>query len=283
MDIWRALKVVGRRWYVSLTVLLLCAAATSSLVAQADAKYTANAVITLLPPSVKLPAEAPVETFTNPYMQTGIAHAAVSVASAANSDVVADQLKAEGLADVEFTVATFDGSPILSIIVDSNNFADTQRGVQVVIAGVQTLAQQLQLSAGSPEGQLITTQVLAPAPGAPVESLAPKTRVALGMGVATILAVMTASLVFDDLATRARRLHQARRTARTRKPEPGSTDPNANGHGPELPDLPRGERVNGHHPDSLDLVPLSSPERSTSIPVRNKSGSRRASRSKPGA
>jgi hypothetical protein len=284
MDIWRALKIVGRRWYVSLTILLLCAAATTSLVARADAKYTAQAVITLLPPAVKLPADSEVEVIANPYMQTGLGHAATAVASAANSDVVADRLKAAGLGEVTFEVSTFEGSPILNISVESNDFVGTQQAVEVVLVTVEQVTRDLQLNAGSPETQLITSQVLAPTPGEPTESLATKTRVALGMGVATILAVMTSALVFDDLATRARRRRMSRREASNRAGALDSGDfAEANGHGADAADHVPVDRVNGYGTDgSVDLVPSSSDDGSTVTQVRTKSGPRRGLRSQAG-
>jgi hypothetical protein len=200
---------------VSLIVLMLCAAATSSLVARAEATYTSEASLILLPPSVKLAEVDNVERLTNPFLTTGIPLTANAITSASTSDRVGDLLKAAGLADVKWEVVGFDQSPIIALIVKSPAAADTTAGVQIVVKAVQDITAELQLEAKSPNNQFITAQLLAPPPAHPIESLAAKAKIGMGMAVASFLVVLSAALLFDNLVAR-RRARKARNRNRRR-------------------------------------------------------------------
>lgn len=194
--------MIARRWYVALVVLVICAAATSSLVASADTMYSSEATVILLPPSLKQVSDIKADTLTNPFLETGIALTANAIASAANSDRLADQLKAAGLDDVTFSVTGFDQSPILLMSVESSSKDHTIAASEIVVSGVQDITHDLQVEADAPDNQFVTAQVLAPSPGAPVESIAAKTKIAMGMAVASLLVVLCATLLYDRLAVR---------------------------------------------------------------------------------
>lgn len=205
MDIWGALRTVGRRWYVSLIVLMLCLSATSTVVSQVEATYDSESTVILLPPSLRPAQNDEIDALTNPFLETGIANTAAAITSAANSDRVADLLRAAGLEDVEFEVENFGQSPVISIRTTSNSGPDTTAAIAIVVSALQDVTRQLQIEAQSPENQFISAQVLAPPPGAPVESLATKTKVAMGMVVASFLVVLCAALLADNIARRRRR------------------------------------------------------------------------------
>lgn len=214
MDIWKAVRTIGRRWYIALAVLALCAAASVSLVSKADAEYTSTATIIILPPTLKQPVDNKDVQQTNPFLTSGIPLTAQAISAAANSDRVADLLKAQGVGDANFAVLSPDNSPLLFVEVDSTNPAITQTAVGIVVNAVQTIALELQRETEAPEAQYITTQVLAPPPGAPIESLAAKTKIAMGMSVATLLIVIASAIAFDATANRVSARRRARAAAR---------------------------------------------------------------------
>jgi len=209
MDLSKALRMIARRWYVAVCVLVICAAATFSLVSAAAVVYSSEATIILLPPTLKQVTDVKVDTQTNPFLETGIAQTANALASASNSDRVADQLKAAGLDKVTFEVRSFDQSTILLMKVESPSKEGATRAVAIVVDAVQSIASSLQVDASAPQNQLVTAQVLAPPPAAPVESLAAKTKIAMGMAVASVLIVLCATLLFDRVA-----VHHAERRRR---------------------------------------------------------------------
>ena len=112
---------------------------------------------------------------------------------------------------MKFEINSFDASPILSMSVVSNSAAETQAAIAIVITAVQSITNELQVEAEAPANQLVRAKVLAPAPGAPIESLAAKTKIAMGMAVASLLVVLCAALLFDNQAVRiaARRKRRA--------------------------------------------------------------------------
>jgi hypothetical protein len=185
-----------------LAVLAVCIAATWSLVSQADAIYTSESTIVLLPPSLQRAAELTADVQSNPFLTSGLPLTASAISSAANSDRLADRLKAAGVGDVDFTVTSFNDSPILVAHVESSSAEQTSIGIGIVVDGVKDITNELQTEATAPESQFITAQVTAPPPGAPIESLAAKTKIALGMAIFSFFIVVCSALLFDILAKR---------------------------------------------------------------------------------
>ena len=210
MDIWTALRIVGRRWYVAVAAGVLCIVVGSSLVATANAVYSSTASIVLLPPNLSQPPERDVETVVNPFLQSGLPLTAAAVANAANSDRTGRLLEEAGLVPVDFEVLNSESAPIIFIEVESNDAERTAAAVGVVIESVESIVRDQQIEADSPANQLVTSQLLAPPPDPPVESLSARSRVAMAVVIASALVILTSALVFDSAAAAWRRREEQR-------------------------------------------------------------------------
>src|SRR5262245_15466373 len=68
MDLWDVIKIMGRRWYVALPMLLIAAVGGAYTVAKTDPDYVATTSMILLPPVQR--ADAPTRSATvNPWDQ----------------------------------------------------------------------------------------------------------------------------------------------------------------------------------------------------------------------
>jgi hypothetical protein len=110
MDLWDVIKIMGRRWYVALPMLLIAAVGGAWTVAKTEPDYVATTSMILLPPVQRAdsPARSPIINPWDPYSLT------IATVSYLNTKVLHDRLGAEGLSDVwTANVDTRSGSIII--------------------------------------------------------------------------------------------------------------------------------------------------------------------------
>jgi capsular polysaccharide biosynthesis protein len=237
VDFGKSLKVMLRRWYVTVPVLLLTAAAAFLTVQTVRPSYQATANVLLLAPAHGDAAPAPGQDAPpaiNPYLHfdKSLKVAADMLATVLNSPRMVEHLAAAGAtSSYDVTLppqqsSWQDDSPIMRISADD---ADRDAAEHTVAIIVQQLSYELarrQKAADAPRSTLIQAQVTTPP--TVTGKLMGSTMRALGavgiLGVA--LALGMASMAEAAAATRSRRRSLHRRPAVVASP-PASPAPEA--------------------------------------------------------
>lgn len=109
MDLWDMTKLLFRRWYISLSVLLLCAVGVLFTVQSVSPDYVATGHVTLIPPSGESETEGEASPIRNPWWDLGY-HALgnATILDVTSKDTL-ERLVAEGYTDsvaVELQMST---------------------------------------------------------------------------------------------------------------------------------------------------------------------------------
>ena len=161
MDLWDLTKVLLRRWYIAVPMLLVSVGAVAFTSLSVKPDYSASGSLLLIPPAVATSdtAGATGSHVKNPWEDLGYnALGRAAMIKVQNHDVL-EELVAEGYTD-SFTVAIEDRSPLLSVAAVGHTAAQASGTVAKVISLLQAdvIAEQKQY--GVPQAQQITTLVL---------------------------------------------------------------------------------------------------------------------------
>ncbi|MEN3309452.1 MAG: hypothetical protein V7603_5654 [Micromonosporaceae bacterium] len=156
MDFWDLTKLLVRRWYVAVPLLLLTAVGAVGLAATIKPDYIADSYITMVPPNS--PATTGVVT-RNPWLQSGlIALGSAAIYSTQDASVVQRMVK-DGYSD-NFTLA-FDGnSPIIKVEVTATSKAQAKGTVEEVAQLFSQSVKLLQSESNPRDDEYITTRRL---------------------------------------------------------------------------------------------------------------------------
>jgi len=211
MDAVELFKVVLRRWYVVLPVLLLAAGGAFYAGKAVTADYEARAALLLLGPSVT-PTESG-GAFINPYRSAG------TTATADALDIVADSattrlLMAEaGFEDLTYEVRA-DNS-ILEIVVVAKSSEQAIGAVQFLQEFLENQLTQRQDAVQAPQDQRLAFDVLS-APSTSTEIVEGVSRIRVAVLGAGGLLAMVLAVTIDRLARR--------RPSGSRRTQPEETD-----------------------------------------------------------
>ncbi len=158
MDFWDLTKLMVRRWYVAVPLLLLTALGAVGLAATVKPDYIADSYLTLVNPHI-VPGTSATATTRNPWLDMG----ATALGSAAIYSVqdasVLEPMVRQGYSD-NFTIA-FDGNtPIIKIEVTADTKAQATGTAQELAQLIGQFVQSLQIDKGATQDQLITVQRL---------------------------------------------------------------------------------------------------------------------------
>jgi len=191
MDLWTAAKILVRRWYVTLPVLLLGIAATMATDARLDPTYQASGSVVLVPPAVS--------NVSLPY--GGIRNTTEVLERRLLSTSVVVSLQAQGFSP-RYTVENERDYPILNVVAEADTPALAAATVsQIFNEGTQQLA-RLQEDLGYPPDERIAVNVLVAPEGAATLNRA-RTRALFALGILTIAAAAIAALIVESVARRA--------------------------------------------------------------------------------
>lgn len=157
MDLIALLRVLVRRWYLTLVLIVGSVVAVVAIVGTNPAGYKATGPIVLLPPTTASKPGTLVKV--NPYLQldgwqnimTGLL-AAQMVSEQFSNQVVAQHVRAT------WTVTQEAGVPILDLAVTDASSAAAVRATGIIFQEAQQSLHDMQTSAGAPPSQLATIQ-----------------------------------------------------------------------------------------------------------------------------
>ena len=171
MDFWQTLRVLLRRWYVAVPVLLatlgVAGATFLSVPTQYESSGTAVLIMPPAGPSVSNDPSKPVGT-VNPLLAfDGSLEVSAKLETATLSDpAVLEQLAAQGgTAEIEAGDGGLNG-PFILVIATSPSPATSQRTVQLAFAHIQSELTERQDRLGSPKSTYINVEsVVSATPG----------------------------------------------------------------------------------------------------------------------
>lgn len=208
MDFWELTKLLVRRWYFSVPMLVLSVASAVFAGASVKPDYKADIHLQLIPP-VSAVAPTPGKPH-NPWNDLGVAAIGNAAIIRVQDKDVLDGLVADGYTD-NFTVTLDQRSPIIIIEAIGNSPKQATGTAQSVMKIFQQSIDSLQKPYGAPQDQLITTHSLDT--GANIQTVTSKVKRALAVIGGVGLLLTTASTIGLDALLR-------RRSARRGEPQP---------------------------------------------------------------
>lgn len=187
MDFWEVLKVVARRWVVSVPLLLLTGVAAVLVPPQIDPTYSATASTVVITP-------ANGQGVLNPYLALGPATVAQAIGLTADGPVAMSQVAAAGNS-TDYTVSQQNSrSPIVVIQAEAADPQQVVATVQQVLTIVEAQLKEQQDAVSAPPVSQYTVQHLNPQISAsPVYDGAKQVRfLTIGIGVALAVALALA-------------------------------------------------------------------------------------------
>jgi capsular polysaccharide biosynthesis protein len=219
VDLVSAVQVLLRRWYVTLPLLLVTAALGAAAWLVVSPSYQAQGSLLLRPPP---PVAEPDEEVFNPYLLYNNLQIPARVAQ----DVLLQTAELESLADQGATGA-FDvfldptgTTPLVAFTAVGATEDEAVETAEIAMARFDEILVQRQLSEGSPEGRLITTEVVTEAAVSEV-LVGSKIRAAVAaLGLGLILTVSLALMVEALARRRSRPNDDDMSSAHTDAPSP---------------------------------------------------------------
>lgn len=217
MYFFDAVRVVGRRWYIVVPLLVLTAVASLYMLKKTPASYVATGDTLLLPPNPPLTDAAKA---SNPYIAyfPSLSTVGEVVSSVMDGPTVSQQLKAEGAGKYTIGLSTaVQDSPIVTVGATASSPEQATRSVELVMASFDAHLAAQQASVGAQHSSYVYAQNLTP-PN-PVKETKSRNRV--------LAAVLGLGLVFSfGMAFFAESLAVNWRSRRSRTAgRPGVTDP----------------------------------------------------------
>jgi hypothetical protein len=215
MDLWEALRVLARRWFVVVPLLILTGFAAVNLYSASQPEYSVNGSMLLRGPSVSQDEDSGLR---NPYLDYGnMAVPARVVTDIMLTPSVYHELTRDTGTTFEIGLDTTTSAPLVMLTVNGPSPEAVVTAAQAIVDYFGATLQQRQLDAGAPEQTLITTEVVAP----PVDVLqenASRVRMLVGVaGVGVLFSVGMAFLVEAIVRVRARGKGKTRRPAKAGK------------------------------------------------------------------
>jgi len=212
MDLVAILATLGRRWYLTLPLLLLSAFGLALAVGSGPAGYKSDASVVVLSPTTLTPGGPP---GGNPYGGLGGSQAVVAqlLAQQMASAQAGSQLRSSGVTG-SWTVTDPTGGPSLSISVTSSTANQAESDANAVVEAAKSNLRSMQISGGATGKDLMYLGVVT-APTRGVPQWGHKVKVALAVGV--VLAGLSCALVLGIDAVLDRRRGRRGRTT-TRRP-----------------------------------------------------------------
>lgn len=161
MDLWDVIKVMWRRWYVAVPLLLVVLAATLGAGTVLKPEYTSTASVLLVPPAERPEEAVDPDDEGNPWIQVGPVAMAEAVSIAVQSKANQDRLAAKGI-EAEYQVGVLVRSSIVQVDVAASSPAQVRSAATEVIKLITDEVARRQAPYQSKADQLISTQMLDP-------------------------------------------------------------------------------------------------------------------------
>jgi capsular polysaccharide biosynthesis protein len=224
MDLFAALVALGRRWYLTIALLIVLLAGTYVAASATKPEYKAEAKVIVLAPG-QGSAEVPTNQGTiNPYLNAGPAVFANVLSLVMSSDSTKQQIvKAGGSSDYTVGQGASSNQPIINIEATSPNPTVASRTAALLIASINHEAVQKQQQKLVPTSAYITTSTVVTG-DKPAKLQGSRTRVTVAVGAMGGVLTFAAVLLIDNFLN-------ARRTKQRRDKGGRRGDENAAGSG----------------------------------------------------
>lgn len=158
MDFWDLTKLVFRRWYIAVPLLLLTFAATAWVGAAVKPDYKATGYVQLIPPAGAT-ATAQAQELRNPWLGLGLGALNTAATYATIDQTFLTRLRDQGLSD---NVVITDGypAPIATFEVIAASLAQATQTMDMAISRFSDSVRQLQDDYGVQRAGLIVTRRL---------------------------------------------------------------------------------------------------------------------------
>jgi capsular polysaccharide biosynthesis protein len=239
MDLFAALVALGRRWYLTLALLVVLLAGTYVAASATKPEYKAEASVIVLAP-VGDPKNPTNQGISNPFVNAGEAVFANVLSRVMAADTTKQQIvKGGGTATYTVGQGTSANGPIINIEATSASPTVATRTAALLISAINHEAQRQQVARGVATDAFITTSTVT-AGDKPSKLQGSRTRVTVAVGAMGGVLTFAAVLLIDNFLI-------ARRTRKRRgqgddedvagSAGPGSRGPAAGGSsgGQELP------------------------------------------------
>jgi capsular polysaccharide biosynthesis protein len=224
VDIWELCKLVGRRWYLGVPMLVLTLVATGWALTTIKPDYSSEGTIILVPPADKTPLSNSELTSTNTWVELGEDVMAQAVTISVQTKDTRDQILKDGFIDT-YTVTSTDRSNLIIIDATAPTAALAQGTVQRVQKQIANEVEQKQAVFRPKAGRSITTQVLDDGDTVNTVSSKVKRAAVIIIGVGLLLTVAVTILGDLLLKRRARAKFGSRpRTVGGAGPDPSSPE-----------------------------------------------------------
>lgn len=218
LDVWEAMRVLLRRWWVVVPLLLITVLFALRLSERVQPEYSASATLVMLAP-YRTNGETGVAT-SNPFLNFSgsLTTTAYVIQSALDRDEVRLQVAREGFAsnynvgpETRGTQGDVRSTPLVVVSVTTDAPGQATATVNRVVELFQAELRTRQAALGTPRDETITSQVIAPAVRA-ISSGSGGKRVLYTVSALGLLAAALAALAVDAAIVRLT-AHRARRLA----------------------------------------------------------------------
>jgi hypothetical protein len=259
LDLWSTLRVLLKRWYLTIPLFALSAILAVAVVGTKPADYKANASLLLLAPS---------GGGNNPYAQFGgsLSAAAEVLATSMNSSTSRQDLQRQGVS-ANWNLALEGGdAPLLKVETTASTSEAATSSAQIIVETAKQRLASLQSDAGSPASQLFSLSIVDAPDGADAEY---GDTVKSGAALLLVLLVVSCSIVFAFEALSRRRA--ARKQTTGTASENGTASGNGTGseNGAAKDDGAGLEVVQGWHPPPAPAAPRVKPAPTNPRPLES--------------
>jgi hypothetical protein len=204
MDLWEAIVIAFRRWYLVVPVLVGGLILGQYVADSVSPIYRADATLQYrIPFYDQSDEEAVLGVNSNPY--TNISTLIVATEVAAKSDLIAIDLAQQGYADIAYSVTSAQRTPLLYIKTESTSRDSAVGGLDALVEIVQAdaVARQTEAIGSTPE-YFVQVEVLLQ-DFVPSTDLTSRTRTRVLMGAVAVIFAVVAAVAIESLIGHLRR------------------------------------------------------------------------------
>ena len=196
MDLLELSKLVFRRWYVALPLLLVAMAATLFTATHIQPEYRADSDVLLVPPALSADTDHLGTTRLNPWLGPGLRNVAKSLVVSLQQGAAADVIAGRGLSK-SYTVTLDETLPIINLAAVGRTPAEAIATVQQLADLVKASVLQMQVVYKVPEVERISTHLI-DAPSLVSTQTNTFKRVVGAFGVSGLLITFALTIAYDS-------------------------------------------------------------------------------------
>jgi hypothetical protein len=202
-EIWR---IILKRWYILLPMLLLAAVLTAGVDQAIAAQYQSTSMLSLLASQQATKGTATLPGTGNPFssFDSSLNDTADFLTRRVNSSADAQQLAAQGVTGEYSEALAASQGPFITVIVDGPSAAAAAAEMTTLITFTQQQLQALQEQENVPTVDMIRSAVIVPG-GQPVAQTKSKLQDTLGAGVAGVALAFLVTLAAHSVLESRRR------------------------------------------------------------------------------